>query len=294
MYMEYLLNNEIRFHFRYLVTGESFRNLAHNFRLGDSTVKYIIMDVCDAIILTMKNEYIPIPSAQHLEKIAQEFWEMWNFPNCIGAIGGKLVEINKTCSVVLLALVDATHRFIAVDVSKYGTDGIFQNSNLGKSLSNDKFCLPKCKPFPGMQTLMPHVIIGDDAFPLKPYLMRPYPVTTPRDTLKQHFNNRLSRVRSVVETTFRILSHRFPIFEKRIQLKPDFVDKVIFTTCILHNYIGVKSGHLEIEMQSEKQNKGKKGRKAGLPKQGGNSTVLALQIRDTFKNFFQTTAGKAD
>ena len=243
----------------------------------------------------MRNEYIPVPSAQRLERIAQEFWQMWNFPNCVGAIGGKLVEINKTSSVVLLALVDATHRFIAVDVSKNGNDAIFQNSNLGKGLSNDKFRLPKCKPFPGTQTPMPHVIIGDDAFPLKPYLMRPYPVTTPRDTSKQHFNSRLSRARRVVETTFRILTHRFPVFEKRIQLKPDFVDKVIFTTCILHNYIGVRPGHLDIETRGEeKQYKGKKARKASLPKQGGNSTVLALQIRDTFKNFFQTAAAKAD
>jgi hypothetical protein len=54
----------------------------------------------------------------------EEFYSLWQFPNCIGDIDGKHIEIQaphsngsllkkkkKTFSVVLLALVDANYKF---------------------------------------------------------------------------------------------------------------------------------------------------------------------------------------
>jgi hypothetical protein len=35
--------------------------------------------------------------------------------------------------------------------------------------------IPEDKQLPGTSYLAPHVIVGDEAFPLKSYLMRPYP-----------------------------------------------------------------------------------------------------------------------
>jgi len=92
--------------------------------LGHSTVHNIIKDVCEAIIDKLLLEVMPPPSVENWEKIRNDFWNKWNFPNCLGAIDGKHVEIfappnsdtqffnyKKTFSIVLMALVDANYKF---------------------------------------------------------------------------------------------------------------------------------------------------------------------------------------
>lgn len=115
---------------------------------------------------------------------------MWNFPNCLGALHGKHIEIvapsnsgsnfvnyKRTFSVVLLTLVDAHYKFIAVDIGSYGKNsdgGIFASSKLGKALDNGTLNIPENKGLPGTNTAAPYVIIGDSAFPLKRNIMRSY------------------------------------------------------------------------------------------------------------------------
>ncbi len=125
--------------------------------------------------------------------IAKGFQDQWQFPNCIGAIDGKHVVIQAspnsgssffnykgTFSVVLMALVDAEYCFTLIDVGAYGSQsdgGIFALSAMGKALQRGPLSTPPPKPLPGAPELgsVPHVIVGDEAFPLKPCLMRPFP-----------------------------------------------------------------------------------------------------------------------
>lgn len=81
-----------------------------------------------------------------------------------------------------------------------------------------------------------HVIIGDDAFPLRINLMKPY---SKRKLSNKEviFNYRLSRARRVVENAFGILVWRFRIFLKPIELQPSTVDKVIWSACALNNWL---------------------------------------------------------
>lgn len=69
-----------------------------------------------------------------------------DFPNCVGAIDGKHVRVvcpNKSgslyynyknyFSIVLLAIVDAKYKFLAIDVGSYGKEGdsgIFAKSSM--------------------------------------------------------------------------------------------------------------------------------------------------------------------
>jgi hypothetical protein len=145
-----------------------------------------------------------------------DFWDLWNFPNCIGAIdrkhvkvqappnsGSKFFNYKHSFSAVLLALVDVRYKFTVVDIGSYGRSsdgGIFAHSKLGKYLET-------YLGIPGTSCLAPHVIVGDEAFPLKTYLMRPYPGSQSKgDNENSIFNYRLSRARRVVENAFGILS----------------------------------------------------------------------------------------
>lgn len=85
---------------------------------------------------------------------------------------------------------------------------------------------------------MPYIIVGDEAFPFKKYFLRPYPGSQiQEDNSKRIFNYRLSRARRVFKNVFRILSQKFQIYNRRLKLKPENADKIIMTTCILHNYL---------------------------------------------------------
>lgn len=249
---------------------------------------------------------MPKPTADQWKKIAEEFWNIWNFPNCIGALDGKYVVIQapansgsqffnykKTFSIVLLALVDAHYRFIAVDIGGYGRNsdgGLFTISNLGKALEKNKLNVPKDNALPNTQTIMPYVIVGDEAFPLKKYLLRPYPGSQiQEDRSKRIFNYRLSRARRVSENAFGILSQKFQLYNRRLKLKPENADKIILATCILHNYLrdytNVQNHAHEDSTDTGLHN---------LPRQGGSAVNAAFTIRDAFKDFFITEHGRVE
>lgn len=291
---------------RFLATGDSFRTIATSYRLGHSTVQSIVIEVCKAIIEKLMSITMPKPTADQWKKIAEEFWNIWNFPNCIGALDGKHVVIQapansgsqffnykKTFSIVLLALVDAHYRFIAVDIGGYGRNsdgGLFFISNLGKALEKNKLNVPKDNALPNTQTIMPYVIVGDEAFPLKKYLLRPYPGSQiQEDRSKRIFNYRLSRARRVSENAFGILSQKFQLYNRRLKLKPENADKIILATCILHNYLrdytNVQNHAHEDSTDTGLHN---------LPKQGGSAVNAAFTIRDAFKDFFITEHGRVE
>ena len=74
---------------RYLATGDAITTIAHNFQMSVSTARQIIFDVCTAIWDVLAPIYMPVPSEDKWKSIADEFYERWNFLNCIGATDGK-------------------------------------------------------------------------------------------------------------------------------------------------------------------------------------------------------------
>ncbi|KAK0132744.1 Protein ANTAGONIST OF LIKE HETEROCHROMATIN PROTEIN 1 [Merluccius polli] len=74
---------------RYLATGMSQQALAASYKLGTATVSCIVREVCAAIWTALEDEFVAFPQGEQWEGIRREFWEMWNYPNCIGAIHQK-------------------------------------------------------------------------------------------------------------------------------------------------------------------------------------------------------------
>lgn len=96
-------------------------------------------------------------------------------------------------------MVDANYKFIAVDIGSFGREGdsgIFLKSNMGKKILNGSFGFPEAKQLPGSSTILPYVIVGDEAFRLHTHIMKPYTRQASRDDkTKSIFNYRLSRAR---------------------------------------------------------------------------------------------------
>lgn len=89
---------------------------------------------------------------------------------------------------------------------------------------------------------MSYVLVADDAFPLKPYIMKPYNF---RGQNKQQniFSYRLSRARRTVESAFGILTSRFRVFSTPILLDPTKAEKVVLPCIVLHNMLRIHDVH---------------------------------------------------
>ena len=140
---------------------------------------------------------------------------------------------------MLLALVDSDYKFIYVDVGcnrRIADGGVFRNSALFEALEMNKLQIPNPKPIESNGKPIPYMVVADDAYPLKEYLMKPYSqVGLTKE--KRVFNYRLSRARRIVENAFGILSNRFRVFMAPIRLAPEKTEKIVLACCTLHNYL---------------------------------------------------------
>lgn len=292
--------------FRYLATGDSFKTIYLNYRIGKSTVAEIIPEVCDALWAKLQPLYMPTPTENDWLEVAAGFQQRWQFSNCIGALDGKHVVIQVpsntgstffNCkgrfSIVLMALVDHRYCFTIIDVGGHGSSsdgGIFAQSALGKAIKNNTLAIPQPKPLPGSSQPVPHVIVADEAFPLSRNMMRPFPGKD-LDEARRVYNYRLSRARRVVENLFGTLAAKWEVYQRRIKLLPQNVDKVIKATCILHNFI-IKTSNPTTQHQAESVAvRTASGAVENLPLCGNHPSQEAFLIREAYKAYFISTSG---
>lgn len=201
----------------------------------------------------------PLTTAKWLE-ISEGFKKNADFPHCLGAIDGKHIRMIKPAnsgsmfynykqyfSMVLFAMCDSNYLFTFVDIGSYGKSsdsGIFKNSKLYEKMINGTLNIPTATSIKGDSTEYPFVIIGDEAFPLSENLLRPYGGSN-LSFEKQIFNYRLSRARRYIECTFGILSNKWRIFHRPLNVDVDFAQEILKACCVLHNLVRLRDGHQE-------------------------------------------------
>ena len=277
----------------------AFRGRSHN-----------ILHTCNYCVVVVCCVQVPATPEKWTE-VASEFALKWNFPACIGALDGKHVAIKPPGNsgsmyynykhfhtVVLMALVDASYRFLFVDVGSYGRvadGGVFNNCALATRLENNSLGIPHSVELAGVGSV-PFVIVADDAFGIKSYLMKPYPL---RGLTREQriFNYRLCRARRVVENAFGILSQRFRLFSHAIELDPSKVETATMAACCLYNNFLLRNNAsaqcytADISVNDEgpicSHNTFKP-----MQKQGSNhSSRTASEIRGRFCAYFNSEAG---
>ena len=109
-----------------------------------------------------------------------------------------------------------------------------------KSFNDGTLGIPAPEIIENTNQSFPYVLVGDEAFPLKENLMKPYP----REVIgikERIYNYRLSRARRFIESTFSISSTRFRIFRRPIVARVDVVTDITKAVVALHNYLMVEN-----------------------------------------------------
>lgn len=271
--------------------------MAFAFRMSHTTIRQIVYETCTAIWETLNETHMPVPTKEMFSAIEHQFYTKWKFPNCIGAIDGKHIRIKCPAnsgsfyynyknyfSIVLQGLVDANYKFISVEVGSYGKQsdgGIFAASSLYHNIESGTLNIPSPKNLPKTDVIVPHVFVGDAAYPLKQYLMRPYSGQN-LSAEQEVFNSSLSRARRLVECAFGIITTKWRILKTEIEIYPDKVDLVVKCICLLHNIIINLEGVPDINNPAENPNINNRTRCFN------RATNTAYEIRDKFCQYFNT------
>ena len=139
----------------------------------------------------------------------------------------SIIYYKNTHSIVLMAVCDAYYCSTLLDIGDYGRHsdgGVLSHSTFGQALESTTLPLPDPENLPGTNFTMPYVFVGDAAFPLRSYMLRPYPGRFLPEDL-QIFNYCLSRARWIIENTYGIMTTKFSIFRRPIIAHPDEVTK---------------------------------------------------------------------
>jgi len=187
----------------------------------------------------------------------------------------------------------ANLKFITVDVGAHGkqSDGaVFRYSALYQSLEIRSLKLPDSTVLPNSEITLPYVFVGDEAYPLTTYLMKPYSRRT-LDRSKAIFNYRLSLARRVVECAFVICALKWRILDKAIETKVDTAVEIVKCIALLHDIIiDVEGLHdlLSNDSGSLDANDGNQLKKYRIH----NSVIAsAKQTPDLFCKYFNSPAG---
>ncbi|XP_048345372.1 protein ANTAGONIST OF LIKE HETEROCHROMATIN PROTEIN 1-like [Sphaerodactylus townsendi] len=226
-----------------LATTECYRSVANHFGVGRSTVGEVFIEVCLAI---EKLLFKKVVSLEDPKEVMEGFAEM-GFPNCVGVVDtthiplictfrkGTSVSQKGFFPMSMQGTVDHRGRFIDIELSWCGKDkdaSFFQTLGLCEAMDQGSFV-------PGNPTMtlsdveIPPLILGDESYPLKKWLMTPF--TGNLDPRKERFNSHLSDCRKMAGHAFGLLKGRWRCLATRLEVAEENVIPVVVGSVVLHN-----------------------------------------------------------
>ena len=222
-----------------------------------STISYIVKGCCKVLVERLTPDFIKAPATKaEWLNVSKRFEDHWNYPHALGAIDGKHVRIQKpknggsfyynykhTHSIILMAIAGPDYKCLYTDVGSNGRvndSGIWNKCVLLQGILNRTVELPADRMLQNGENV-PYVFLGDGAFALKEFLMKPFPQQGLNEE-RRIYNYRHSRARRISENLFGILTNRWRIFFSIINLEPEYVKDCILTALTLHNML-IKSTH---------------------------------------------------
>ncbi|XP_065420744.1 uncharacterized protein LOC135974969 isoform X2 [Chrysemys picta bellii] len=166
-----------------------------NFRMRKAT----FMGLCEELAPTLRRKDTRLRAALPVEKRVAIAIRKLATPDCYRSVANQFGVGKSTVGIVLMQVCKAINRILLRRTVTLGNvqeivDGFAQMGFFPRAEDH------------GGEVEMPIVILGDPAYLLMPWLMKPY--TGSLDSSKERFNYRLSRCRMTVECAFGRLKAR--------------------------------------------------------------------------------------
>ena len=206
-----------------------YKTIAHLFGIARSTMCEVVQETCTIIVQTLLHKYIQFPRGNQLDEDIEGFLTKWGVPQCVGAIDGCHIPIaspamNRTdyynrkgwYSMILQGVVDHSYRFIDINIGWPGSvhdARVFSHSSLYEKITEQD--LFPHKPMTVGSVDVSLYLIGDSAYPLQTWLMKPFTHGTSLTAEQKTYNYRLCRARIVVENAYGRLKARWRRLMKR-------------------------------------------------------------------------------
>lgn len=168
-------------------------------------------------------------------------------------------------------------------------------SEIGRHLINNTLNLPSPRSIVENGPQLPFVLVGDEAFALTSFMMRPYPRANNLNLQKKVFNYRLSRARRIVECAFGIFTARWRIFRRPLSTNIHNAISIVKATVCLHNFLMQKDLAVSAEKRQYMLSPSDYANVCSTSQlhcfdntEIVNGIQSAVNIRDAFTNFFCT------
>ncbi|XP_038240078.1 protein ANTAGONIST OF LIKE HETEROCHROMATIN PROTEIN 1-like isoform X1 [Dermochelys coriacea] len=233
----------------HLATNVEYQIISPLFGVGPSTVQNCVKEVSYAIVLLLKPLYLRLPSEPELENMVRIFSARWGFPHCIGALDSLHVPIHAPMhlgadycnsqgwhSVLTQVTVDGLGQFWDICAGFPGSmenNTVLENSSLWVLAREGRLFPTPPKHFMGRA--QKYVLLGDASYPLRDWILKPYPEDGTLTPQQLQFNYRLKRAHSVIENAFLRLKARWQFLLKCDDCSLDLLPTVILACCTLHN-----------------------------------------------------------
>lgn len=287
-----------------LATGSNFKTVANLFGVSRAIVCLAVHAVTNAIVEHLMPTFIKFPTGQRLEEVVNGFRVKYGFPQCLGAIDGTHIPVTPPASykddfrnrkgwhsVNAQCVVDHELMFLDVFVGWPGRSHdarVFRNSPL--YLRHEE----GCPMFPQRPRIVegreiPLVLLGDPAYPLQDWLMKPYRAGANMTAEQRRFNYCLSRSRMVVERAFGRLKGRWRVLMKTMETNISRAPSIFLACCVLHNICEVwREDFIDMWLEEVRQEEERTRRQQPpRPVFTDRQVVIgASDVRDTLRQHF--------
>lgn len=236
------LDKKVHVFLMFVMSDLSYNEIGKLFSLHKSTVSHIFQEI-SSYLTENRHNYISWPSVeeQHMTRIKVN--SRFKFPNCVGFIDTCQFKVGQKKSrnntVLLQAVCDESLMFIDIHIGDLGKTRkykVFKDSALMQELQN----------FVDFD----NHILGDSEYRLKINLITPFTSEELLTSEEMKFNEIHWKARSYIGHAFELLKEKFKKLNHIYNFKPEVISALIYSACVLHNFILIHEGCSEVKEEA--------------------------------------------